>query len=75
MNLEPAQAALTMGGAATVEEAVDFLLEIGPVARLLLEVSEAVRARVVEEMRAALTPYASSNGVRMGGAVWIVTAQ
>lgn len=74
VNLEPAQAALTMGGAVTVEDAVDFLLEIGPVARLLLDVSEAVRARVVEEMHAALTPYASSNGVRMGGAVWIVTA-
>jgi len=75
VSLEPHQAALTMGGAKTIAEAVDFTLEIGPVSRVLVDVSAAIRARVAEELRLALAPYANENGVSLGGAVWIVTAR
>jgi SAM-dependent methyltransferase len=75
VRLESHQAKLTMGGATTVDEAVDFTLEIGPVSRLLLDVSAEIRARVVEELRVALAPYANGKTVSLGGAVWVVTAQ
>jgi ubiquinone/menaquinone biosynthesis C-methylase UbiE len=75
VNLEPYEAQLTMGEATTVDEAVDFTLEIGPVSRLLAEVNPDIRSRVREELRTALTPYAKQNEVCVGGAVWIVAAR
>jgi len=75
INIEPHESALTMGGATTVEEAVDFVLEIGPISRLLLNAGEEIRARVKEELRAALAPYAHQSGVHMSGAAWIVSAK
>jgi ubiquinone/menaquinone biosynthesis C-methylase UbiE len=75
INIESQEAALTMGGAATVDEAVDFVMEIGPIARLLADASVDVRARVVEELRATLASYATREGVNMSGAAWIVYAR
>ena len=68
------EAALTMGGAATVNEAVDFVMEIGPIARLLGGAGSDIRTRVIEELRTTLAPYATRGGVSMSGAAWIVTA-
>jgi ubiquinone/menaquinone biosynthesis C-methylase UbiE len=75
VNLEPHEAQLTIGTATTVDEAVDFTLEIGPTSRLLAEVSADIRLQVREDLRTALTPYAKNNEVRLPGAAWIVTAQ
>jgi hypothetical protein len=75
VSTEPDEAALTMGGATTVDEAVDFMMEIGPVSRLLVDVSADIRTRVVEELRVALGPYATPEGVSMGGSAWIVYAR
>jgi SAM-dependent methyltransferase len=74
ISIEPHEAALTMGGATTIDEAADFVMEIGPVARLLVDASADVRARVVEELRAALAPYATRGGFSMNGSAWIVLA-
>ncbi len=75
INIDPHEPTLTMGGAATVDEAVDFLMEIGPITRLLADSGADVRGRVAEELRAALIPYATNRGVNMSGAAWIVYAQ
>jgi hypothetical protein len=75
VNLEPHEAALTMGGATTVAEAVNFTLEIGPVSRLLGDVSADIRTRVAADLHSALAPYASGDGVQLGGAACIVTAR
>ena len=75
VNLEPHEAQLTMGEATTVDEAADFTLEIGPISRLLAEVSPDIRSRVREDLRTVLAPYAKQNEVCLGGAVWIVTAR
>ena len=64
-----------MGGATTLDEAVEFSVEIGPVARLLADVDAAIRPRVVQSVREALTPYTSAKGVSVPSAVWIVQAQ
>ena len=75
VRCESHEAELSTGGASTVEEAVEFLLEIGVVARLLHEADATMRARVAEAVHEALAPYASQQGVRMNGAAWIVTAR
>lgn len=75
VTLESNEAQLSMGGATNGEEAADFALEIGVVARLLIEASVGVRAQVARVVRDALILYTNANGVQLGGAVWIVSAQ
>lgn len=75
IHCEPHEAVLSMGGAATVDEAVEFSLEIGPVSRLLADADTATRTRVAQSVREALRPYASAKGVHVPGAVWIVQAR
>ena len=74
-HCESYEAELNMGGATTLDEAVEFSVEIGPVARLLADVDAAIRPRVVQSVREALTPYTSAKGVSVPSAVWIVQAQ
>lgn len=75
VSLETHQAALSLGGAATVDEATEFTLEIGPVAVLLRTVDAETRTRVAHAIRAALLPYAGPDGVRLNGTTWIVSAR
>ena len=73
--IEPHETALNLGGAKTVDEAVIFLLEIGPLVAVLRDVEEVVRLRAIEEVRAALHPYAGADGIQLRSATWIVTAR
>lgn len=74
ISLETYQTALSLGGAATVDEATDFLLEIGPVGMLLRAADAETRACVASSIREALGPYAGPSGVRLNGTMWIVFA-
>jgi SAM-dependent methyltransferase len=75
VSCESYEAELNMGGATTVDEAVEFSLEIGMVARLLGDADVVVRTRVAQAVREALAPYVSQHGVRLHGAAWIVLAR
>jgi hypothetical protein len=50
------------------------MLEIGPTGAALREASREVRSTVAGALRAALAPFETEDGVRMGAAVWIATA-
>lgn len=75
ISFTPRETALSMGGATSVEEAVEFILEIGPISRLLEAADEDTRLRVTREVHAALSPYTSRDGVSLGGAAWVVQAR
>jgi len=75
VHCKPYEIKLSMGGAATVDEAVAFSLEIGPVARLLADADVDTRTRVAQAIREILIPYTSSEGVQLHGATWIVQAR
>jgi SAM-dependent methyltransferase len=66
---------LTIGGGGTLEETVQFALDLGPLGRLLANEDEARRADATEAVREALAAHAGEDGVRMPGSVWIVTAR
>ncbi|MFC7384117.1 class I SAM-dependent methyltransferase [Sphaerisporangium rhizosphaerae] len=55
-------------------DAADFILGQGPVRHNLEGVDPAVVDRAREELRAGLAAYATSDGVRIPGAVWLVSA-
>jgi SAM-dependent methyltransferase len=76
VELEPMRETLTVGGAATIDQAVQFLLEgVGPTTAALREADPAVRGRVAAAVRDALEPFATTDGVRMGSAAWLVSAR
>jgi SAM-dependent methyltransferase len=58
----------------SLAEAVEFACAAGPVARLLGDVPEAIRAQVRTSIGSALQRYRVGEGVALGGASWIVTA-
>ena len=75
ISLESYDTGLSLGGATSVDEAVEFMLEIGVIERLVQDADASVRAHVAEAIRAALTPYTNRGGVSLNGAAWIVLAR
>jgi SAM-dependent methyltransferase len=74
-SFESVETQLGIGGATSLDEAVDFLLEIGPAARVLREVGQDVQERVRLAIGEALSPFVGRDGVHMGCAVWLVSAR
>lgn len=59
-----------------LDAAVEFLLQMGPAGRALHDANAGPElvAKVAASMREALAPHTGPEGLRMTGAVWLVTA-
>jgi SAM-dependent methyltransferase len=75
LQLEPDQRALHFGGALTLDQAVDYALNVGPAARVIAEADPALRPRFGEALASAIQPFVSPSGVWLGSAHWLVTAR
>lgn len=75
VTLEAHDEPMRIGGAATLDEAVEFLVQIGPAARALREAPADAVARARAALRASLASHAGPEGVTFQGSVWIVTAR
>lgn len=74
--LEDLEETLTVGGeGASLEQVVDFLLQIGPAGAALREAGPDAAVRVAAVVGEALAPFHGARGVRMESACWIVTAR
>jgi len=58
----------------TVDDAAEFLIEMGPVAAPLAAATDDIRSQVGRELRAALEDYVRPDGVFLGSSSWIITA-
>jgi SAM-dependent methyltransferase len=75
VTIEPLEGTLAVGGAgASVEQVVEFTLEMGPMARALRETPSDALARVAVAVREALVPHMTPKGVMLGYAAWIASA-
>ncbi|MCW2901684.1 MAG: Ubiquinone/menaquinone biosynthesis C-methylase UbiE [Streptosporangiaceae bacterium] len=72
VSAEPVDVPVVWGRDA--DDAVDFYFATGPVRFNLTDVDPATLERVRGEVCSALRAYETPEGVRLGGAVWIVTA-
>jgi SAM-dependent methyltransferase len=72
VSLTPVEALMDYGRDAA--DAAEFILSQGPVRFNLEGVDQAVVERTREELRAGLGAYETSEGVRIPGAVWLVSA-
>jgi SAM-dependent methyltransferase len=59
----------------TVDDAADFLIEMGPVAAPLAAATEDIRTQVGRELREALKDAARPEGVFLGSSSWIIMAR
>jgi SAM-dependent methyltransferase len=75
VEVERVEIPLNFGGAATLDEAVAYGLQIGPAARAIAEAPEEQRPRLAAAVRDALAPFVSARGVWMDGAAFVVTAR
>jgi SAM-dependent methyltransferase len=63
------------GGGGSLDEAVDFMMEMGPAAQALREADAHTRTRVRQSIYETMKPYERNGGVLMDAAAWIFNAQ
>jgi SAM-dependent methyltransferase len=73
-SFTPLEVQLDLAAGGTLEDAVTQSSAMGPAKRALAGQSEEVQAAAIESIRRALTPYATTGGVKLPGAVWLVAA-
>ena len=73
LRLEKLETHMNMG--ANVEEAIDQAFKIGPLARALSEVDDAVKDRVRLRIADALAKFKTPSGIRAPAACWLVGAE
>ncbi|HWU27203.1 MAG TPA: hypothetical protein VN154_12465, partial [Rhizomicrobium sp.] len=73
IHIEKFDGHMDMG--ATIADAVDQSLSIGPLARAAAELDEAVRAKLRDAVAKALEPYKTAKGVFPPAACWFVRAR
>lgn len=73
--IEPFKRPFTVGG--NLDEAVAFLTQMGPASGVITraEADDATRSRIAADLRDALAPYETGQGVALGSATWIVSAR
>jgi SAM-dependent methyltransferase len=75
VSVEPLEMPLHLGGAATLDEAVEYSLQIGPAARALVDAPETLKPALEAAIREALAPFAGARGVFADGAAFVVRAR
>jgi SAM-dependent methyltransferase len=71
-QIEPVELTLALG--ADPNEAVDYLAGTGPGRAVLDSVPDDQRPAALDAVRAVLADHAEPGGVRLGAAIWIITA-
>lgn len=73
--LEPHEQELVIAAGASYEDAVDFLLQLGPMAAVLRDASESDRVRVTSAVRETLAPHVAGGDLKLGSSTWLVRAR
>ena len=75
VRLEAFAPTMQLSASRDLDEVVDFMLQLGPLAAAMREADAQVVPRVRQAVREALLPYHGPEGVRMDTSAWIVTAR
>jgi ubiquinone/menaquinone biosynthesis C-methylase UbiE len=75
VSVEPIEMSLHLGRAATLDEAVEYSLQIGPAARAMADAPEALKPALEAALRCALAPFAGGRGVFADVAAFVVGAR
>ena len=75
VTLEGCEMMLGVGGTGALNDAVEFLVEMGPIGAALRDAGPSFRARVVTAITQVIAPFHGPQGLRMTSAVWLVHAR
>ena len=76
VSLRSFETQIVFGASGSLDDAVEEIARLGPVARLLVERDEASVARALDAIKLAILPYRSAQGaVQFSATAWIVTAR
>jgi SAM-dependent methyltransferase len=76
VEVEGVETELSVGGGLSLDEATEMMMQIGPTARVLqASADESARGPVRDSIREVLARHETADGVRMGAAVWVVSAR
>jgi SAM-dependent methyltransferase len=65
---------IALGGGSDLDEATELVLDLGPLARAMIGATTEQRRLVQDEVREAIAGSMTPDGVKMPGAIWLVTA-
>jgi ubiquinone/menaquinone biosynthesis C-methylase UbiE len=71
VDMQPLDIACTL----PASELDAYVTKLGPLGRVLGDTDEATRARVLEKVRAAFTPYVLGADIRFNAACWLISAK
>jgi len=68
---------ITIASGGGLDEAIEFFLEMGPTGRAIAaaDTGDALKRRIIEDLRDRLRPFVTEAGVVMDASVWLVTAR
>jgi SAM-dependent methyltransferase len=67
--------AMTLAATGEIERATEFATEVGVLARVLADVDPDTRARARQAVADALRAHDGSDGIRLRGSVWLISAR
>src|SRR5262249_5327712 len=70
VTLEGCETMLAVGGKGTLDDTVEFLVEMGPIGAALRDAGPSHRPSVVAAVTQAIAPFQGMQGLRMTSAVW-----
>jgi SAM-dependent methyltransferase len=73
VEAEPFDTTLLLGGRGSLDDIMRYVERNGMTRRFLGDAEADQRARAIESVRAALTPFVTEEGLRLGAAAWIVS--
>jgi SAM-dependent methyltransferase len=73
VSCDPVEATMRLGG--SLDEAMEFQSQVGPLSRVLKELEGDVRAGALAAARDALGAYDTGGGIELGAACWLVSAR
>jgi len=75
IDVDPLRTEVSLGGGGTLDEIVDFALEMGPASAALKASGQDVTQEIRDAVRDALSPHTTGKGVSMDAAAWVVAAR
>ncbi|MEP2988561.1 MAG: methyltransferase domain-containing protein [Parasphingorhabdus sp.] len=72
--IKPVDIEMVVADGGGVDQALQFVTKIGPAARAMAEVSDAVKNQMLNALEKALAPHESNGRIALKGAIWIVQA-
>ncbi len=74
IKITPYDGEMVMGGSKGVQEAANYVAEIGPAARAIAELAKEKRPEVLARLEAIITPLMRGDALVLQGGVWVVEA-